>query len=79
MMKTLVRPLVKLNTEMYLNQSYRQNRLNNHSFQYRKFLTRWKFLLITMSFFTFIAFSDSPEIDGNICNKFNNEQACNIW
>ena len=78
-MKTLVKPLAKLNTEIYLNQSYPQNRLKSYSLQYRKFHAKWKFLLITMSFFTFIVFSDSPEIDGNICNKFNNEQVCNIW
>ena len=78
-MKTLVKPLVKLDTEIYLNQSYPQNRLKSNSLQYRKFHIKWKFLLISMSFFTFIAFPDSPEIDGNICNKFNNEQACSIW
>ena len=78
-MKTLVKPLAKLNKEIYLDQSYPQNRLKNHSLQYRKSYIKWKFLLIGMSFFTFIVFSDSPEIDGNICNKFNNEQACNIW
>ena len=78
-MKTLVKPLAKLNTEIYPNQSYRQNRLKSHSLQYRKFQTKWKFLLITMSFFTFITFPDLPEIDGKICNKFNNEQACKIW
>ena len=78
-MKTLVKPLAKLNTEIYLNQSYPQNRLKSNSLQHRKFYTKWKFLLIGMSFFTFIVFSDSPEMDGNICNKFNNEQACNIW
>ena len=78
-MKTLVKPLVKLNTEIYLNQSYLQNRLRSDSLQYRKFHTKWKFLLISMSFFTFIAFPDSPEIEGNICNKFNNEKACSIW
>ena len=78
-MKTLVKPLAKLNTGIYLNQSYPQNRLKSHSHQYIKFHTKWKFLLITMSFFTFVAFSDSPKIEGNICNKFNNEQACNIW
>ncbi len=78
-MKTLVKPLAKLNTEIYLNQSYPQNKLKSNSLQYRKFHTKWKFLLITMSFFTFFAFSDSPEISENICNKFNTEQACNIW
>ena len=78
-MKTLVKPLAKLNTEIYFNQSYSQHRLKSQSLQYRKFHTKWKFLLISMSFFTFIAFPDSPEIDGNICNKFNNEQACSIW
>ena len=79
MMKTLVKPLAKLNTGIYLNQSCAQNRLKSHSLQYKKFQAKWKFLLITMSFFTFIAFSDAPEIDGEICNKFNNEQTCNIW
>ena len=79
MMKTLVKPLAKLNTEIYLNQSYPQNRLKSHSLQYRKSHIKWKFLLVTMSFFTFIAFPDLPEIEGNICNKFNSEQACNIW
>ncbi len=78
-MKTLVKPLAKLNTEIYLNQTYPQNRLKSHNLQYRKFHTKWKFLLITMSFFTFLVFSDSPEVDANICNKFNNEQVCNIW
>ena len=79
MMKTLVKPLAKLNTEIYLNQSYGQNRLKSHSLQYRKFHINWKFLLLTMSFFTFIAFPDSPEIEGNICNKFYSEKACNVW
>ena len=78
-MKTLVKPLVKLNAEIYLNQSSRQNRLKSHSLQYKKFQAKWKFLLITMSFFTFIAFSESPQVDVNICNKFHNEQVCNIW
>ena len=78
-MKTLVKPLVKLNTGIYLNQSYSQNRLKSHSLQYRKFHIKWKFLLLTMSFFTFIAFPDSPEIEGNICNKFNSEVVCSIW
>ena len=79
MMKTLVKPLAKLNTEIYLNQSYAQNRLKSHSLQYRKSQIKWKFLLAMMSFFTFIAYPDLPEIEGNICNKFNSEQACNIW
>ena len=79
MMKTLAKPLVKLNTEIYLNQSYPQNRLKSHSLQYRKSHIKWKFLLVTMSFFTFIAYPDSPEIEGNICNKFNIEKACHIW
>ena len=78
-MKTLVKPLTELNTEIYLNQSYRQNRPKSQSLQHRKFHAKWKFLLITMSFFTLIAFCDAPEIDGDICNKYNNEQACNIW
>ena len=78
-MKTLVKPQAKLSTEIYTNQLYSQNKLKSHSIQHRKFHTNWKILLLAMSFFTFIAFSDSPEIDGNICNKFNNEQACNIW
>ena len=79
MMKTLAKPLVKLNTEIYLNQSYSQNRLKSYSLQYRKFHIKWKFLLVMMSFFTFIAFPESPEIGGNICNKFYSEEACNIW
>ena len=78
-MKTLAKPLAKLNTETYSSQSYRQNRLKSYSFQYRKFNTKWKFLLITISFFTFIIFPDSPDFDGDICNKYNNEQVCNIW
>ena len=79
MMKTLVKPLAKLNTEIYLNQSYPQNRLKSHSLQYRKSPIKWKFLLLTMSLFTFIVYPDSPKIEENICNKFNSEQACNIW
>ena len=79
MMKTLVKPLAKLNTEIYLNQSYPQNRLKSQSLQHRKFHIKWKFLLLMMSFFTIIAFSDSPEIEGNICTKFNSVEACKIW
>ena len=79
-MKTLMKkPLAKLNTEIYHNQLYSENSLKSNSLQYKKFHTKWKFLLITMSFFTFIVFSDSPDIDGNICNKFHDEQVCNIW
>ena len=78
-MKTLVKPLAKLNTEIYLNQSYRQNRPKSYSLQHRKSQTKWKFLLIAMSFFTCLVFSDSPEIGENICNRFNSIQACNIW
>tara|TARA_B100000212_G_C26934783_1_gene347618 strand:+ start:30 stop:266 length:237 start_codon:yes stop_codon:yes gene_type:complete len=78
-MKTLVKPPMNTSTEIYLSQLHRQNVLKSHSPQYRKFFIKWKFLLLTASFFTFIAFSDSPEIHGNICNKFNSEQACNIW
>ena len=78
-MKTLIKPVTTLNADIYHNQLYPQNRLKSHSLQYRKFHSKWKFLLILMSFFTFIAFSESPEIDGDICNKFNNEQVCNIW
>ena len=79
MMKTLVKPLAKLNTEIHLNQPYPQNRLKSHSLQYTKSHIKWKILLVMMSFFTFIAYPDSPEIEANICNKFNSEQACNIW
>ena len=78
-MKTLTKPLAKFNEVISLTQPYRQDRLKSYSSQYRKYQIKWKFLLITMSFFTFIVFSDSPEIDGDICNKFNNEQVCNIW
>ncbi len=78
-MNTLVKPPAKLNTETYLNHSLRHNRLKSHSLQYTKFHTKWKFLLVVMSFFTFISFSDVPEIDATICNKFHNEQSCNIW
>tara|TARA_Y100001978_G_C23431929_1_gene308786 strand:- start:342 stop:578 length:237 start_codon:yes stop_codon:yes gene_type:complete len=78
-METLVKPVAKLNAEISFNLPYRQNRPNHHSFQYIKFHRKWKFLLIVMSFFTFIVFSDSPKIDADICNRFNNEQACSIW
>ena len=78
-MKTLVKPQVKLVTEISYKHPYRQNRLERCSFQYRKFNKKWKFLLIAMSFFTFIIFSDSPEIDAEICNRFNSQVICNIW
>mgnify|MGYP001162327688 FL=1 len=78
-MKTLVKPLAKFNEETYLNQSYRQNRLKSYNSQYRKYQIKWKFLLIAMSFFTFIIYSESPQIEGDICNTHNNEQVCNIW
>ena len=78
-MKTLVKPRVDLNSEIFLNKSYRQNRPKSHKLQYRKFYIEWKILLITMSFFTCIIFCDSPEIDGDICNKFNHKQICNVW
>ena len=78
-MKTLAKPLAKLNEEISFNQSYRQNKIKSRSFQYKKFQAKWKILLITLSFFTFVGFSDSPEIDSDICNRFHNEQVCNIW
>ena len=78
-MKTLVKPLAKLSSEISLNQSYSQNRLKTYSFQQRKFQRKLKFLLIAMSFFTFLAFSDSPQIESDICNRYNNHQACIVW
>ena len=78
-MKTLVKPLAKLNAEISFSQPYRQNSLKSNSFQYRNFQRKWKFVLILLSIFTFLTFSDSPEIEADICTKFNNERACNIW
>ena len=78
-MKTLAKPLAKLDVEISFKRPYQQSSLKSNSFQQRKFHSKWKFLLITLSFFTFIAFSESPEIDAQICQKFNNEQACIIW
>ena len=78
-MKTLVKPLAKLDVEISFKRPYQQSSLKSNSFQQRKFHSKWKFLLITLSFFTFIAFSESPEIDAEICKRFNSEQACIIW
>ena len=78
-MKTLLKPQVSLGAEISIDQSYRQNRPESHSYQYRKFHAKLKFLLITMSFFTFLIVSDSPEIEADICNKFHPEQICNVW
>ena len=78
-MKTLVKPQAKLNVKNYLKKPYQQNRLKSHSFQHLKFQTKWKFVLLAMSFFTLIFFSDTPEISADICNRFNTEQACKIW
>ena len=78
-MKTLVKPLAKTNAEISFNQLYRQNRLKSHSIQYKKFHATWKILLITMSFFTILAFPESPKLDADICNRFNNVEACRIW
>ncbi len=78
-MKTLLRPQVNLVTEISYKHPYRQNRLERYSFQYRKFNRKWKILLIAMSFFPLIAFPDSPEIDAEICNRFNSQVICNTW
>jgi len=78
-MKTLLKPQAKLITESSLNQSCRQNSPEYHSYKYRNLNAKWKFLLILMSFFTLFLFPDSPEIDAEICNRFNREQVCNIW
>ncbi len=79
MMKTLVKPRAKFASEISFSQSYRQNRIESHNFQYRKYYVKWKFLLIVMSFFAFFIISDSPNIDAEICNKFHSEQICKIW
>ncbi len=79
MMKTLVKPLAKLDLEISFKRPYQQNSLKSNSFQHRKFHAKWKILFIILSFFTCIAFSDSPEIDAEICKRFNSEQACIIW
>ncbi len=78
-MKTLSKPSTKLDAKISLNKLYRQNTLDSYSFQYKNFYLKWKFLLVAMSFFTFLIISDSPEIDSEICNRFHSEQACNIW
>ncbi len=78
-MKTLAKPSEKLVTEISFNQSYRQNRPESPSFQYIKFHSKWKFLLIAMSFFIFVVISESPELDAEICNRFHNEDICRVW
>ena len=79
MMKTLTKPSGRLTAEITFNQAYRQNRLEISSFQYRKSHSKWKILLLLISFFTFIVVSDTPEMDAEICNRFHSEQVCKIW
>ena len=79
MMKTLVRPQAKFTQGIPSNYSYRQNRIETSSFQYIKHHRQLKYILIAMSFFTFVIVSDSPLKDAEICNRYNSYQACNIW
>ena len=79
MMKTLVKPQAKFTQGISSNYSYRQNRTETSSFQYTKHQRQLKYILIAMSFFTFVVVSDSPVKDAEICNRYNSHKVCNIW
>ena len=78
-MKILARPQSKLTIAISYKQAYRQNKLNSSYFQYRKIQKKWKFLLLGLSFFTFLIYPESPEITASVCNKYNSEMVCQSW
>tara|TARA_Y100000589_G_C27140799_1_gene624612 strand:- start:49 stop:300 length:252 start_codon:yes stop_codon:yes gene_type:complete len=78
-MKTLSRPQTKSTIAISYKHPTRQNKPDSLTFQYVKFQKNFKFLLLGLSFFTFIMNNDIPNQSADICNKYYSSAICNIW
>ena len=79
-MKTLIRPQVKTTIAISSNQKYKKNlQLSNLSINPAKQLFNLKHIIFLLSLLLFLLVPDSPELNADLCNKYNSQKACNVW
>ena len=79
-MKTLVRPQAKTTIAIYSDQKYKKNlQADKLSFRSAKTLFTCRGIILFLSVLIFIFVHDSPELQSDLCNKYNSQQACNVW
>ena len=76
MMKTVVKPDLKLKTSC-INKSYtRQIEKEISQFDFKFYQ---KLFVLLVSFSTILIFPESPRELGNICESYNSRKICNVW
>ena len=76
MMKTVVKPDLKLKTSC-INKSYtRQIEKEISQFDFKFYQ---KLFVLLISFSTILIFPESPRELGNICESYNSRKICNVW
>ena len=76
MMKTTVK--TNLNSKTFcISKSYTRLVVKEISLVNFKFYQ--KLIVLLMSFLTILIFPESPKESGNICERYNSKQICNVW
>ena len=79
-MKTLVKPQVKTTIAISSNQKYKKNlQVSKLAFKSINSLFHLRHIFLLISFLIFICVPESPELHSDLCNKFNSQQACEVW
>tara|TARA_B100000945_G_C20191670_1_gene507173 strand:+ start:266 stop:505 length:240 start_codon:yes stop_codon:yes gene_type:complete len=79
-MKTLVRPQVKPTIAISCHQSYKKKlQACKFTYQSTKIFFNVRNFILLGSLFLFVLVPESPQLHSDLCNKYNSNQACNIW
>ncbi len=79
-MKTLIRPQLKSTIAISRNQKYKKNlHIAKVGIKSTKFLLPLKYIILFFSLFIVLSVPDSPELHSDVCNRYNLQEACNVW
>ena len=79
-MKTLIRPQLKTTIAISRNQKYKKNlQVRKGYFNAAKLLFHFKYIILFSNLFIFLLVPDSPELHSDLCNRYNSQEACNVW
>ena len=79
-MKTLIKPQLKSTIAISRNQKYKKNlQVEKLGLNSAKLLFHLKYIILFSSLFIFLLVSDSPELHSDLCNRYNSQEACNVW
>ena len=77
MMKTVLKPELKLKTYCISSKSYSRHKEKEISFI--NFKVYQKLFVLLISFSTILIFPESPRELENICESYNSRKICNVW